>query len=394
MLGRARRGDGRRSPAPGSPAVPGRAGRAAAGRRSARARAAATVGRHRWAAWSTVPAAATTITAPTPQSRTSPALDQREDRERGQHHGHGRGDGQPVIHPRAPGMLAGLGAGGSGATGTAAAAARRRPAACAASTRPPASPPRAGSPPPRRSRLGPAPGRPPAAAPLARRAARPPVGLLAGLAGLGRGPVPWPPAAQVDTASSSAMAGPASRRLAASCRAHVGGQPAGDRDDQAALCRRAARPAPALKSRPREGLITASESSSTSSKMPAAGDRPGVGEQLAVQALAGQVHADRGGRADRELERGGRAGPGVGTAPGVEEQHRPVPPLLLLAAHHELAVPGRRAPVHPAQLVAVPVGPRDRRRPRPPRPPCGSGRRRRRPSCRSARPGAARPPWA
>src|SRR5262249_47317961 len=43
------------------------------------------------------------------------------------------------------------------------------------------------------------------------------------------------------------------------------------------------------------------------------------------------------------------------TAPGVQDDDRAVLPALLLAAHHQLAVPGCRPPVHPAELVAVPV---------------------------------------
>ena len=43
------------------------------------------------------------------------------------------------------------------------------------------------------------------------------------------------------------------------------------------------------------------------------------------------------------------------THPVVEEQRRPRLPRLLLAAHHQLADPGRAAPVHPAQVVAAAV---------------------------------------
>ena len=87
-------------------------------------------------------------------------------------------------------------------------------------------------------------------------------------------------------------------------------------------------------------------------------DRPRIGNQLAIQTFPREMNADRGGGADGELKRRGRVGAGMRAAPGVQEQHHPVAPPLLLAADHELAVPGRGAPVHPAQLVAVPVGAR------------------------------------
>ena len=41
--------------------------------------------------------------------------------------------------------------------------------------------------------------------------------------------------------------------------------------------------------------------------------------------------------------------------PVVEEERGPRLPGLLLAAHHQLADPGRAAPVHPAQVVAAAV---------------------------------------
>ena len=44
-------------------------------------------------------------------------------------------------------------------------------------------------------------------------------------------------------------------------------------------------------------------------------------------------------------------------APGVEHDRGPALPRLLLAAHHQLADPRGRPPVHPAQVVAAPVLP-------------------------------------
>src|SRR5262249_53018083 len=78
--------------------------------------------------------------------------------------------------------------------------------------------------------------------------------------------------------------------------------------------------------------------------------------QVAIEPRTSQMHADRGGRADGELERRTRAGADVSAPPGVEDHHRAILPALLLAAHHKLAVPGRRPPVHPAKLVAITIG--------------------------------------
>ena len=88
--------------------------------------------------------------------------------------------------------------------------------------------------------------------------------------------------------------------------------------------------------------------------VPCLGTSPGVGHEPGVEALARQVHPDRRGRGDRELEHRG----GVGGPPGVEEERRRVPPVLLLAAHHQLAVPRGGPPVHPVQAVPGAVGAR------------------------------------
>ena len=88
------------------------------------------------------------------------------------------------------------------------------------------------------------------------------------------------------------------------------------------------------------------------------GDTAGVGDELGVHLLARQVHPDGRGGADRIFEGRDRAPAAVAAEAGVQEQHRTVPPALLLPAHHELPVPCGGAPVHPAKLVAVPVGAR------------------------------------
>ena len=49
-------------------------------------------------------------------------------------------------------------------------------------------------------------------------------------------------------------------------------------------------------------------------------------------------------------------GPLCARRPGVQQQYRAVAPVLFLAPHHQLTVPRGGPPVHPAQLVAVPVG--------------------------------------
>ena len=78
-----------------------------------------------------------------------------------------------------------------------------------------------------------------------------------------------------------------------------------------------------------------------------------------------QVHADRGGDLDAELEaevrrrrRARGAARDARDRPderGVEQDARLGVAALLLFAHHQLAAPGGRRPVHAAQRVAVPV---------------------------------------
>src|SRR5207244_11657341 len=53
----------------------------------------------------------------------------------------------------------------------------------------------------------------------------------------------------------------------------------------------------------------------------ARGDLAGIGDEPGPETLTGQVRADGGGRADRELERRGGPGPRVRRTPRVEE-HR------------------------------------------------------------------------
>ncbi len=90
--------------------------------------------------------------------------------------------------------------------------------------------------------------------------------------------------------------------------------------------------------------------------VPAVRGRPtGRADQPDLEVLGHQVAHDRGGDADRTLHRRRRAVAAVGDAPVVDEQRAPRLPLLLLAAHHQLAGPGTGRPVDPAQVVAEAV---------------------------------------
>ena len=82
---------------------------------------------------------------------------------------------------------------------------------------------------------------------------------------------------------------------------------------------------------------------------------PGVGEQPHPVAALQQVQADRGGGADGPLEGGGGAVAPVPGGAAVQQHGRAAAQRLLLAPHHQLPVLGGGAPVHPAQVVAVPV---------------------------------------
>jgi hypothetical protein len=94
-----------------------------------------------------------------------------------------------------------------------------------------------------------------------------------GASGSGESVSLLPGALQVDTASSSAIAGPPSRRLVASCRAVAAdSRPATTMSSPPPLALMAARPPD--RSVPREVFTTASESSSTSSNIPGAATAP------------------------------------------------------------------------------------------------------------------------
>src|SRR5690348_9735422 len=73
------------------------------------------------------------------------------------------------------------------------------------------------------------------------------------------------------------------------------------------------------------------------------------------EAALGEMDTDARDGADRPLETGLRALTAVRDCPRVEQQSGPALPGLLLAAHHELAPPSGRPPVHPVQRVAVSV---------------------------------------
>ncbi len=85
----------------------------------------------------------------------------------------------------------------------------------------------------------------------------------------------------------------------------------------------------------------------------------GVGQQPYREAPFEQVHQRGGGAGDGPLE--GRVGARalVGAGAGVQQDGAAGAPGLFLAAHHQLAVAGGGAPVHAAQIVAVPVAARD-----------------------------------
>jgi hypothetical protein len=68
------------------------------------------------------------------------------------------------------------------------------------------------------------------------------------------------------------------------------------------------------------------------------------------------VRADARRHADRELQAGVGAAAAVGAVAPVEQHGGARPPRPFLQPHHQLVVPRGAAPVHPAHLVAVPVG--------------------------------------
>ena len=300
------------------------------------------------------------MTAPDPGPEPPRRLDQRVHRHRRQDHGEGRGHGEPVVHTAAPGpghrrhrrrgnMASCCQATASGVLASRQAtrqpAARRTAAAWSVSLR--------------------CRGLPGAAARTGRRRCPVP---RPGPARSG----PWP--LQVDTSSSSGDR--AGRRRGGSRRA-AGPRPrkAARSPRRSARSRRGARRAPGVRSRLRDGLITASELSSTSSKTPAAVSAPVSVISWPSRPSLGEVHADGGGGADRELERRGRPGARVRAAPGVEQQQHPVPPVLLLAAHHRARRSARSSASAPGAAHRRPGRRAGRRRPRPRRPRCGPGRR-------------------
>ena len=168
----------------------------------------------------------------------------------------------------------------------------------------------------------------------------------------------WPSAArrlvQVDTASSSAMRRPGVPASRSQPAGFLRRQPPGhDHEQPAGAAVRevhaAGQPGPA-------GLLDDGQRVEQRILEGARrGGGPGVGDQLPVDPAAGQVDADGRDGARRVLERGARPGAAVRPGPGVEQQDRPVPPALFLPPDHEFAVPGGGPPVHPAQLVPVPV---------------------------------------
>ncbi len=88
----------------------------------------------------------------------------------------------------------------------------------------------------------------------------------------------------------------------------------------------------------------------------------GVGGQVTVAGhqpdeitVASEMDPDRGGGADRPLERRARTVAPVRVLAAVQHHRGPALPWLLLTTHHELAVAGRRAPVHPAQVVTLAI---------------------------------------
>ncbi|SCD66927.1 hypothetical protein GA0115252_11361, partial [Streptomyces sp. DfronAA-171] len=88
-------------------------------------------------------------------------------------------------------------------------------------------------------------------------------------------------------------------------------------------------------------------------------ERALVGDEAYVHLAFEEVREHRGGSRDGPLEGAVRAAARVGRAPRVEQHRAARPARLLLAPHHQLPVPRRRAPVDPAQVVAVPVAARD-----------------------------------
>src|SRR5215471_2309457 len=97
----------------------------------------------------------------------------------------------------------------------------------------------------------------------------------------------------------------------------------------------------------RDGRMTASVSSSASSKDPADFTAP-ASVTNSPSICSGQVHADRCGGTDRVFEGRGGAATSVAALACIQEEHGAVPPALLLAAHHELSITRRGTPVHAA----------------------------------------------
>ena len=95
------------------------------------------------------------------------------------------------------------------------------------------------------------------------------------------------------------------------------------------------------------------------------GDRQAAGHEVQAavvehpqgEAAAGQRHPDAGHGADRPFERRAGAVTAMRVGAAVEQQGGPALERLFLPADHQLADPRGRAPVHLAQVVAVPVLP-------------------------------------
>src|SRR5262249_36389070 len=108
----------------------------------------------------------------------------------------------------------------------------------------------------------------------------------------------------------------------------------------------------------REGRTTASVSSSASSKDPADFTAPAsVTNSPSICSRARCTPIDAAAPIAYSKDEAGPRPP-VPRSRRVQEEHGAVPPALLLPAPHELPITRRGTPVHSAQLVAIPVGPR------------------------------------
>ena len=80
-------------------------------------------------------------------------------------------------------------------------------------------------------------------------------------------------------------------------------------------------------------------------------------EEIERFAAGEEVGADAGGEAHRELQAGVGAATAMRHVAAVEQHGHPAAPRPFLQPHHQFVVARRAAPVHAAQLVALPVGP-------------------------------------